>query len=81
MGSLERAGGHAGEQGDAEGGLGVDEADGVLGVFYGAVEKLQSAGEDKEFAKLRQNDPRIGRSLAQPRKRLLEGRGEDRLGR
>ena len=57
--ALECAGGHAGEQGDAEGSLGIDEANGVLGVFDGVVEELKAAAEFEDFLELRQSAPRM----------------------
>ena len=38
---LERDGDHSGEQGDAKGGFGVEETDGVLGVFNGPMQEAQ----------------------------------------
>jgi len=40
---LERDGDHSGEQGDAEGGFGVEEADGVLSVFDRPMQEAQPA--------------------------------------
>ena len=46
---LQCASGHGGKKSDAKGGFGIDEADGVLGVFDDFVEKLEAAGVFEDF--------------------------------
>ena len=73
MGTLQGTGGHAGEQGDAEGGLGVNEADGVLRVFDGVVKELETAAKLEDFLKLRQVVPRMRAESSTAQKEIAPG--------
>ena len=71
---LQGAGCHGGEQGEAEGGFGVDEADGVLGVFDDFVEELEAAGvfEDLyEWGQVRHGRECIKGGFAEPGKQQV----------